>query len=51
MNYKIDICNTAIGLKIFEINREVELDAVHATIVYQENGNELLVQIKNGMIY
>ncbi len=27
--------------EIFEINREAKLDAVHATVVYQENFNEI----------
>ena len=42
MNYKIDnlqYCNWS--REIFEINREAELDAVHATIVYHEDFNEL----------
>ena len=47
MNYRIDnlqYCNWS--RKIFEINREAQLDAVHATIVYHENYDELLAQIK-----
>ncbi len=47
MNYKIDnlqYCNWS--RKIFEINREAGLDAVHATIVYHEDFDELLVEIK-----
>ena len=46
MNYRIDnlqYCNWS--RKIFEINREAKLDAVHATIVYHENYDELLVEI------
>ena len=42
MNFKIDnlqYCNWS--RKIFEINREAELDAVHVTIVYHEDFNEL----------
>ena len=47
MNYRIDnlqYCNWS--RKIFEINREASLDAVHVTVVYHENYNELLVEIK-----
>ena len=47
MNYKIDnlqYCNWS--RKIFEINREAGLDAVHATIVYHEDFNELLLEVK-----
>ncbi len=46
MNYRIDnlqYCNWS--RKIFEINREARLDAVHVTIVYHENYNELLIEI------
>jgi hypothetical protein len=32
--------------KIFEINREAGLDAVHVTIVYHEDFDELLIEIK-----
>ena len=42
MNYKIDnlqYCNWS--REIFEINREAGLDAVHATIVYHEDFDEL----------
>ena len=38
MNYRIDnlqYCNWS--RKIFEINREANLDAVHVTIVYHED--------------
>ena len=45
MNYKIDnlqYCNWS--RQIFEINREAKLDAVHVTIVYHEDYNELLVE-------
>ena len=48
MNYKIDnlqYCNWS--RKIFEINREASLDAVHVTIVYHEDYEELLIEIKN----
>ena len=47
MNYKIDnlqYCNWS--RKIFEINREAGLDAVHVTIVYHEDYDELLVETK-----
>ena len=32
--------------KIFEINREAKLDAVHVTIVYHEDYKELLNEVK-----
>ena len=47
MNYRIDnlqYCNWS--RKIFEINREAGLDAVHVTIVYHEDFDELLIEIK-----
>ncbi len=47
MNYRIDnlqYCNWT--RKIFEINREASLDAVHVTIVYHEDYDELLIEIK-----
>jgi len=47
MNYRIDnlqYCNWS--RKIFEINKEAQLDAVHVTIVYHEDYDELLLQIK-----
>ena len=47
MNYRIDnlqYCNWS--REIFEINREARLDAVHVTIVYHEDYDELLVEIK-----
>ncbi len=47
MNYKIDnlqYCNWS--RKIFEINRSAGLDAVHVTIVYHEDFDELQFQIK-----
>lgn len=46
MNYKIDnlqYCNWS--REIFEINREAELDAVHVTIVYHEDYDELLKRV------
>jgi len=47
MNYKIDnlqYCNWS--RKIFEINREACLDAVHVTIVYHEDYDEFLIETK-----
>ena len=47
MNFKIDnlqYCNWS--RQIFEINREAKLDAVHVTIVYHEDYNELLLETK-----
>ena len=47
MKFKIDnlqYCNWS--RKIFEINREAGLDAVHVTIVYHEDFDELLTEIK-----
>ena len=47
MNFKIDnlqYCNWS--RKIFEINREAKLDAVHATIVYHEDFDELKIVLK-----
>ena len=47
MNFRIDnlqYCNWS--RKIFEINREAGLDAVHVTIVYHEDYDELLIEIK-----
>ena len=47
MKYRIDnlqYCNWS--RKIFEINREAQLDAIHVTIVYHEDYDELLLQIK-----
>ena len=46
MNYKIDnlqYCNWS--RQIFEINREANLDAVHVTIVYHEDYDELLKRV------
>ena len=46
MNFKIDnlqYCNWS--RKIFEINREAGLDAVHVTIVYHEDYKELQKRI------
>ena len=47
MNYRIDnlqYCNWS--REIFEINRIAGLDAVHVTVVYHENFNEFLIEIK-----
>ena len=47
MKYKIDnlqYCNWT--REVFEINRLAELDAVHVTIVYHEDYNEFLNEIK-----
>ena len=47
MNFRIDnlqYCNWS--REIFEYNRTAGLDAVHTTIVYHEDYNELLVEIK-----
>ena len=46
MNFKIDnlqYCNWS--RKVFEINRDAGLDAVHVTIVYHEDFDELLIEI------
>ena len=47
MNFKIDnlqYCNWS--RETFEYNRSAGLDAVHATIVYHEDYNELLIEVK-----
>ena len=47
MNFKIDnlqYCNWS--REIFEFNRAASLDAVHVTIVYHEDYDELLIEIK-----
>ncbi len=47
MKFKIDnlqYCNWS--REVFEINRKAELDAVHVTIVYHEDYNEFLNEIK-----
>jgi len=52
MNYKIDnlqYCNWS--REIFEINREAELDAVHVTIVYHEDYDELLKRVDEWNAY
>ncbi len=47
MNYKIDnLQYCKWSRKIFEINRSAGLDAVHVTIVYHEDFDELQVEIK-----
>ena len=47
MNFKIDnlqYCNWS--REIFEFNRSAGLDAVHVTVVYHEDYDELLVEVK-----
>ena len=47
MKFKIDnlqYCNWSRN--VFEINREAKLDAVHVTIVYHEDYDEFLDEIK-----
>ena len=47
MDYKIDnlqYCNW--NRDVFKINREANLDAVHVTIVYHEDFDELLTEIQ-----
>ena len=47
MNFKIDnLQYCKWSREIFEFNRSAGLDAVHVTIVYHEDYNELLVEIK-----
>ena len=47
MNYKIDnLQYCKWSRKIFEINRSAGLDAVHVTIVYHEDFDELKLEIK-----
>ena len=47
MNYKIDnLQYCKWSRKIFEINRDAGLDAVHVTIVYHEDFDELQLEIK-----
>ena len=46
MNYRIDnlqYCNWS--RKVFEINREAGLDAVHVTVVYHEDYDEFLTRV------
>ena len=52
MNYKIDnlqYCNWS--KEIFEINHEANLDAVHATICYHEDYDELQINIESWKKY
>ena len=52
MNYKIDnlqYCNWS--REIFEINREAKLDAVHATIAYHEDYDELLKRVNEWNVH
>ena len=47
MKFKIDnlqYCNWS--REVFEINKEAGLDAVHVTIVYHEDFDELCTEIK-----
>ena len=47
MKYKIDNLQYCKWTReVFQINREAKLDAVHVTIVYHEDYNELLNKIK-----
>ena len=39
-------CLANFGPRKFEINREANLDAVHVTIVYHEDYDELLIEIQ-----
>ena len=48
MNYRIDnlqYCNWS--RKVFEINREAGLDAVHVTVVYHEDYDEFLTRVSD----
>ena len=52
MNYKIDnlqYCNWS--REIFEINRQAGLDAVHVTVVYHEDYDEFLMELKKWDLY
>ena len=52
MNFKIDnlqYCNWS--REIFQINREAGLDAIHVTIVYHEDFDELKEVIKDWEIH
>ena len=52
MKFKIDnLQYCKWSREIFEINRKAGLDAVHVTIVYHEDYDELLNEIKNGKNY
>ena len=47
MNFKIDNLQYCKWERsVFEINREANLDAVHVTVVYHEDFNEFLIEIK-----
>ena len=47
MSYKIDnLQYCKWSRKVFEINREARLDAVHVTIVYHEDFKELQIVLK-----
>jgi len=50
MNFRVDnlqYCNWS--REIFEINHQAKLDAVHATICYHEDFDELQKILNNGM--
>ena len=52
MNFRVDnlqYCNWS--REIFEINHEAQLDAVHATICYHEDYDEVLSNIKTWNTY
>ena len=52
MNFRVDnlqYCNWS--RKIFEINHQAKLDAVHATICYHEDFDEVLTNIKKWNTY
>ena len=52
MNYKIDNLQYCKWTReVFQINREAKLDAVHVTVVYHEDYNELLKRIKEWDTY
>ena len=47
MKFKIDnLQYCKWSREVFEINREANLDAVHVTVVYHEDYNEFLNEIK-----
>ena len=51
INYRIDnlqYCNWSE--KIFKINRKAKLDAIHVTVAYHEDFDEVLKNIKIFMI-
>ena len=47
MKFKIDnLQYCKWSREVFKINREANLDAIHVTIVYHEDYNELLNEVK-----